>query len=253
MTQLTLHTTITDIIASRPSLTRVLDELGLDYCCSGPQTLEQACRRKSLDADRILAMLHAAANDAPAAEVDVTDLSLAALADHIERTHHAPLKLELPRLEGLMFKVAGAHGGGDARLLQAYAVFHGFAHELLEHLQKEERVLFPMIRELEAADGAPSFHCGPLANPIGRMLAEHDNADAAMRELRSLTDGFKAPGHACNTYRALLDGLARLEQDLERHTRKEAEHLFPRTIELERRRMEPAAGTCGCGGRGGCR
>ena len=60
-------------------------------------------------------------------------------------------------------------------------------------MTKEERVLFPMIRELATSSGVPAFHCGSLRNPIAVMLSEHDAVGDLLARLRRLTDGYTAP------------------------------------------------------------
>ena len=103
-----------------------------------------------------------------------------------------------------------------------------------DHFAKEEQILFPMVQQLDASETAPAFHCGSLANPIGQMESEHTEAGSALEELRELTDGYAPLDWACNTYRAMLDALARLEQDLHLHIHKENNLLFPRALEMER-------------------
>ena len=55
-------------------------------------------------------------------------------------------------------------------------VFAEFHPALMQHLMKEERVLFPMLRQLDDPNGERAFHCGSVGNPIGMMLKEHDEA-----------------------------------------------------------------------------
>ena len=105
--------------------------------------------------------------------------------------------------------------------------------ELADHMMKEEQILFPLVRQLDASDTAPTFHCGSLANPIDQMESEHSQAGAALERLRELTDGFTPPDGACNTYHAMLDALAQLERDLHLHIHKENNVLFPRALKME--------------------
>ena len=232
------------IVAKWPAASRLFEQVGIDYCCGGKISLEQACRKQGIEPQPFLAALEKlAASAGTAPVVDAAAMPLTALADHIEATHHAYLKTELPRLGALTSKVAAAHGDNDVRLAQVRNVFTTLAAEMASHMLKEERILFPMIRQLGASESVPEFHCGSMANPIGQMEVEHDQAGAALAQLRVLTDGFTAPGWACNTYRALLDALAHLEQDLHQHVHKENNILFPRAIELENQRRAAGCGS----------
>jgi len=229
--QFTPETTIGAIVAARPALARVFERLGLDYCCGGKQTLAAACGRKGLDPQTVAVMLEAAAVAVVAGpvEVDAAGMTLAQLADHIEQTHHRYVKTELPRLLEMAERVGRKHGWRDARLPEVYQTVLALTEEMMNHMHKEEAVLFPIVRDIEvgAADG---FHCGSIANPIRQMEREHESAGNATARLRELTNGFTPGPEDCNTHRALLAGLADFEADLHRHVHKENNILFPRAL-----------------------
>lgn len=234
MTTIQIHDTVGEIVAHQPVLARAFEEAGIDYCCGGKKTLEEACRKKGIDPQTLLAALSKTAASGEEPIVDAATMSLAALADHIEQTHHAYLRSELPRLDALTQKVASVHGENEPRLWQVRKTFIAFCEELWSHMLKEERILFPMVREIEVSAVAPMFHCGSLANPIRQMESEHEHAGSALETLHDLTDGYAPPDWACNSYRAMLDSLARLERDMHQHVHKENNVLFPRALVMER-------------------
>jgi regulator of cell morphogenesis and NO signaling len=90
-----------------------------------------------------------------------------------------------------------------------------------------------MIRQLETSAVLPQFHCGSIGNPVFAMEREHDDAARGLATLRSLTDGYAPPEDACNSYRAMLDGLRELESDLHQHIHTENNVLFPRALGRE--------------------
>jgi len=164
--------------------------------------------------------------------------SLNELIDHIPTKHHAWLKTELPRLSRILHKLTEAHGAKHGDTLRALAgTFQALQQELDAHMMKEEVVLFPIIRSLEAASQAgvqpAPFHGGSVANPIRVMEHEHDSAGRALAEMRATTANYTLPADACNTYRALYDGLQELEADLHQHIHLENNILFPRAAALE--------------------
>lgn len=226
--------TVGAVVTRQPSLSRVFEKAGIDYCCGGKKSLEDACREKGIDLDELVNRLEEAqASQEKENVVDAAVMSLTELADHIETTHHAYLRSELPRLDAMTEKVASVHGEKDSRLREVRETYRALAAELTSHMMKEEQILFPMVRQLEATESAQEFHCGSVQNPIGQMEHEHDQAGAALERLRELTDGYTPPEWACNTYRALLDALSHLERDLHQHIHKENNVLFPRTITME--------------------
>jgi regulator of cell morphogenesis and NO signaling len=239
MTTFHIDDTIGAIVRDYPALSRLFEQAQVDYCCGGQKTLAEACAKRGIDPQTFLTELEIWAKTTPAPEVNLTALSLTELVDHIERVHHAYLHTELPRLEKMVTKVAAVHGEKEPRLMQIKDIFLALSAELATHLMKEEQILFPMIRQLEASDTLPTFHCGTIANPVRRMEFEHDEAGEALRELRQLTDDYTPPAWACNTYRALLDALATFEQDMHQHIHKENNVLFPRAMEMERQKAHP--------------
>ena len=224
--------TIGELVAERPSRARVFEQAGIDYCCGGRLSLEAACRKKGLDPRRVLADLAAA--EAPEPQERVwTQATLTELADHIEQSHHAFLRQELPRLSALTQKVSKVHGRTHPELLEVARLFEAFSSDMVSHMNKEEGILFPMIRALEARGPMPAGVPGSVGRPIAMMVHEHDVAGRMLEQLRELTGGFIPPEGACGSYRAMLDGLASIEADTHRHVHKENSILFPGAERLE--------------------
>ncbi len=227
-----ISSTLAELVNTNPDLARELERRSLDYCCGGRRTLADACAAAGLDAAVVAGELGSIASRGPA---DWAHLNPADLVDHLEFTHHAYLHDELPRLTVLATKVASVHGSRHPELPDVQRSYAQLRADLEPHLMKEERVLFPMIREMATAENAPTFHCGSLRNPISVMLAEHDRAGELLAQLRVLTDGYTPPDDACASYRALYAGLDELEADTHLHVHKENNRLFPAVVELERR------------------
>ena len=234
MTTLNPEQTVGDFVRQKPTRARVFESLKIDYCCGGKVSLVRACEKRGIEVGEVLQAI--SANDQQAdcgTLVDVDSMGLTELADHIEATHHAYLREELPRLDAMTEKVARVHGDKDERLYRMRQAFVALKAELEPHMMKEERVLFPIVRQLEASQERQEFHCGSVANPIRQMEHEHDQAGDALAILNESTDAYSQPAWACNTYRAMLDSLARLEADMHQHIHKENNVLFPKAIQLE--------------------
>ena len=227
-----LQETIGQLVAKRPGLSRVFGELQIDYCCGGNRTLQDVCAELGLDTDAIVEKLRGASADKTDGP-NCLEMSLSALCDHIEQTHHAYLKVELPRLGEMVDKVARVHGERIPSLLDVRKVFTALRAEMEQHMMKEEQVLFPAIRQIEKSSTPVQLPFGSVGNPIHCMIREHENAGEALSQLRELTAGYKPPHDACNTYRAMLDGLHELETDMHVHVHKENSILFPGAVARE--------------------
>jgi len=220
----TTDTPVGTIATEHPLATRVFARHQIDYCCGGGVPLAEACAKRGLDAAQVLAEIDAevAPPDRPAVRWD--EESLDAILEHLLSAYHQPLWAELPRLHQMAQKVFDVHGAKDpARLGALRDVVLALRGELEQHLMKEEQVLFPMIRS-----GAGRVPDGP----VDVMMAEHDDAGDALRQIRELTNDFTVPAEACNTWRALWAGLEALERDLMEHIHLENNVLFPRLRSL---------------------
>lgn len=230
MTSLTTSASLAELIRATPGSERTLESFGLDYCCGGARTLADACDDLDLDPATVLEAIQAVE---PQPAPDWASMTPDALVDHLEATHHAYLHAELPRLSALAEKVTGVHGARHPELDEIRQTLETIHDDLDPHLAKEERMLFPMIRELAQARSAPQFHCGSLQNPISVMLRDHDTIGELLATMRHLTKGFQTPDDGCASYQALFDGLAALEADTHRHVHKENNILFPAVVALE--------------------
>ena len=230
------ETPVGAVVAERLGRARVFDRLGIDYCCRGATPLAEACAERSLDVDRVVAEI--AESDMRGAKedldhVDYSAMSAGNLADHIVASHHVYLRREMPRLAELIDKVVAAHSAKHPELFDLRRTFAELHQELESHLMKEERVLFPLVKQLEAALEPFSIHCGTVENPIRVMEHEHDSAGSALRRFRELTSNYQAPADGCASFTALYDGLSCLESDLHLHIHKENNILFPKAAALE--------------------
>ncbi len=223
---------VSDLVVERPGRSRVFEELGIDYCCGGGVPLTEACGTAGVELETVLAEL-ARREAEPEAKPEFSGMGLGELVDHVVRTHHDYLRVELPRLSFLVDKVADAHGGEHPELYELRSVFERLRAELEEHTSKEERMLFPACRKLEETAAMPDFPFGSVENPIAAMMAEHVDSGDGLRKIRELTWDYDLPNDACNSYRAMLDGLAELERDTHYHVFKENSILFPKASAAE--------------------
>ncbi|MDO8389760.1 MAG: iron-sulfur cluster repair di-iron protein [Actinomycetota bacterium] len=219
------------LVEAFPQLAREFERRGFDYCCGGGRSLAQACAAGGLDPAVTAAELAVATGDSRPAEW--SGMGAAALCDHLESTHHRYLWDEMPRLSALVAKIESVHGERHPELAEVTSCYEAVRADLEPHLLKEERVLFPMVRDLAAAATSLQFHCGTLRNPISVMLSEHDHVGELLARLRQLTGGYEPPADGCATYVACYQGLAQLEADTHLHIHKENNVLFPMIVRME--------------------
>jgi regulator of cell morphogenesis and NO signaling len=213
-----LNTPIGDIARDRPSSTRIFLRHKLDFCCGGRRTLREACAKAGLDPDVIAAELAAeTANDTtPSWESQ----SSAQLVDHIIAHYHEPLRRDMPVLIDAARKVERVHAAKPAVPAGLAEELVEFWTEMQQHMMKEERVLFPMLRT--GVRGAQVYM------PVRVMEHEHDEHAVHLARIRELTGDLQLPAHACATWTALYNGLTQIEAELMEHIHLENNVLFPR-------------------------
>lgn len=220
MMTVTSNSTLAEIATTNPGAASVFYRHGLDFCCGGRRSLADACSARGLDAGAIIAEVATAA--AGAGDTRRWDLeTLPDLIAFIIDTYHRRLREELPGLIHMAGKVEARHADKTAcpRGLAAHLeAMHG---AVLEHLDKEEQVLFPMILRGQ----------GPLAvGPVHVMEVEHDEHARNLQQVRRLTNDLQPPDEACPTWRALYLGLQQLERELMEHIHLENNVLFSRAL-----------------------
>ncbi|MEN9905658.1 MAG: hypothetical protein RLZZ555_2223 [Pseudomonadota bacterium] len=220
------------IAVQLPGATAIFRRLKLDFCCGGLVSLQQATHEKGLDTEAVLAELAAlpqtnAPLQAPTEPAD--------LIGHILTRYHAVHRAQLPELIRMARRVESVHAGHPLVPAGLAAHLEQMESELLDHMEKEESVLFPIMQR----GGHPM-----VRHPITMMRLEHVEHGSALERLDQLTQDQQAPAGACTTWRALYAGLAQLKDDLISHIHLENNVLFPM--------FESAGNAGGCGGTGGC-
>jgi regulator of cell morphogenesis and NO signaling len=212
--------TLADLAITRPGASRVFLAHGLDFCCGGRRPLVAACRENGLDPDALLREIDAA----DATPEDLTRWAKKPLSDligFIEDYYHARLRSEIPELIALAAKVEEVHADKRDCPKGLAAHLRQMHRAVVDHLDKEEQVLFPVIRAGRGHGAIGTVHSLEL---------EHDDHGKSLVRLRELTADLTAPPEACPTWRALYRRLVRLTDELMEHVSLENHVLFPRAL-----------------------
>ena len=235
------NTSVAEVVTQYPETRRLLEEMGIDYCCGGKHSLKEACHRSGLSCRDVIGKLKEAIEQSVSEKSpskNWIEVSLTELVQHIIDAHHTYLKEHLPRLKSLSDKVYNAHKQHHGEMIQDLKrAIETLRIDIEMHLAKEEQILFPLIKEMESfaknQGPRPTVHCGSVENPIRQMEAEHDAAGDLLAQMRKITSEYKLPDDACESFKALYDGLKELERDLHEHIHLENNILFPKAIKLE--------------------
>ncbi len=230
--------TIGEWVADDYRTAAVFKSFGIDFCCKGGRTIQEACTAKNIPESEVEIALAEKLRDRPEhSDIDFKAWPMDLLADYIEKTHHRYVQRTIEELKPYLTKISAVHGDTNPKLHEIKQLFFDFAGELTAHMKKEEFILFPYVRKLgkHLNDGddveAPQF--GTVKNPIKMMMAEHEAEGDRFEEIARLTNNYTPPDHACNTYRVTFALLQEFENDLHRHIHLENNILFPKAVEME--------------------
>lgn len=235
MSAVTTSCRLADLASTVPGATEVLDRFGLDYCGSGQERLDRACESGGIYPDSVLQQLVALPSGPPP---EWAALPPSRLIEHIEEVHHAHLRAELPRLTAVAENMVASHRD----LSEVASVFAELRSELEAHINREERVLFSAIRELDRAATMPTFSFGSVSGPISVMLADHRRTAERFGRLHALMARSELPERLRPACTKFADDLAAVEADCHLHTHKENNLLFPAAVRLEHRLSSSSMG-----------
>jgi regulator of cell morphogenesis and NO signaling len=228
--------TVADVVTENIRTADVFKKHGIDFCCGGKVSIKSACEKKGVDYDQIINEL-AIAGEEKVYKEDFSWWDLEVLIDHIVEKHHAYVTDSIPILIQYAEKVAKVHGEHAPENIEISRLFKIVAAELASHMQKEEMILFPYIKNINAAKksgvGIDTPHFATVENPIRMMEAEHEAVGDIFKNIRKLSNDYTPPEWACNTYRALYAKLEEFETDLHVHIHLENNILHPQAVKIE--------------------
>lgn len=234
--------TIGEYVAKDFRTAAVFSKYGIDFCCKGNRTIEEACEKKFMDANEIREEINTVLATKSDNTIDFKSWPLDLLVDYIEKTHHRYVENKTQILLPFLDKLCKVHGASHLELFEINELFKGCAGELAQHMKKEELILFPFIKKLVKASLTNELiqqpHFGTVENPIAMMMHEHDAEGERFRKIAELTNNYNPPADACNTYKVTFAMLQGFEQDLHKHIHLENNILFPKAVALEKKFSE---------------
>jgi regulator of cell morphogenesis and NO signaling len=225
---------IGEIVAKFPKAADIFIENKIDFCCGGDRSLNVAIEEKGLDEAKILDDLNKLyeefESNLDSKDINWQEASISELVEYIINKHHAYLWDELPRISKLATTILKVHGQSHPELSKVHKLFNTLKMELEEHLNKEETMQYPAIREYARTKSYADLE--RAINIINELEKEHTGAGDILKELRIVTDDYKIPDDVCPTFELTYEKLQEMESDLFKHIHLENNILFPRLREL---------------------
>ena len=228
---ITKDMTLAEVVKEHPNTIGFLNGLHFDYCCGGHEAIEAAIRKKGMDVERFLEEINRVAAR-PTVQEDVhediesfRELKVKEMLDDLEATHHVTDRRLMAETEDLLNKILIVHYPHHGELLtRLHHLYSGLKAELEEHFAKEERLVFPLMREHPHPEQA-------VLDEVRALEAEHSGAGDIIKEIYQLTDHFTLPEDACPTFQRTYQVMEALFEDVFIHIFKENSIVFPEYAE----------------------
>ena len=225
--------TIADIVTADIRTASIFKRHGIDFCCGGGKILSDVCKEKKIRVSKITNEIQKL--NSINKEKNYNKMSVNALIKHIIETHHKYVKEKIPTIKDFAKKVSKVYGKNYPETNLIYHLFLRLSDELLDHINKEEEILFSKIKILVDKTYSKSvfFSYGTISNPIKMMEMEHESAKKVLKEIEELSNKYNSPPSACNTYKALYNSLKEFQDDLHIHIHLENNILFPKVMKFD--------------------
>lgn len=227
--------TMGTIVAQDARAALILGRYGLDFCCGGGKTLDEACRETGIPTTKVINELQALGMQAGESAPNPAEMKLDDLTRYIENVHHRYTEDATNLIRKNLERLETVHGARHPELTAIKKLFTDMAGHMAVHMKKEELMLFPYIRKLvkvgKEVAGKSVF--GSVASPVAAMMNDHENEGGRLKELAELTDHYYVPSDGCDTYKATYAAMRDFEADMHMHIHLENNVLFPQAVELE--------------------
>ncbi|EIE3872622.1 TPA: iron-sulfur cluster repair di-iron protein ScdA [Staphylococcus pseudintermedius] len=214
---------VADIVTHYPKTADVFRKHGIDFCCGGQISLEEAVsNHPKLSLTPLLQELEDASQQ-QGEGMQPQYLSVPSLIQYIQARYHDTLREEFKQLTPYVTKLSRVHGPNHPNLVTLKSTFDAFKSAMLSHTDEEDQNAFPKL--VRSANGETVEDIDAV---VQSLVDDHDEAGALLQQMRELTHDFQPPAEACGTWRLVYDRIAHLERETHAHVHIENHVLFPK-------------------------
>jgi regulator of cell morphogenesis and NO signaling len=241
---ITAGVSVGDVIEHVPAAETVFEIVRIDSCCRRDRTLAEASAAAGIDVDEVISLLRELSLDSTTHPTALrADATLPDVTAQIRDQYHRRTRAFLVMLTRSVRALAGSHGHAFPELATVQSSIEQLARDLVPHMSREEKYLFPYIDSLAGGHAdreivVPLF--GKVEYPLEFVKHDHSDDMQLIATLRDATRTFTPPDGACAGFRAFYSLLRQFATELEEHIKLENDILFPRAMEAERRLFQRA-------------
>lgn len=238
----TTRTKMADVIHLDYHLIPIIGRFGIEYGF-GNKTVVEVCEQQGINVWFFLEIINSYHNPLYFPKKQLRNFSAILIINYLTNTHNYYLEAKVPEIQEYiddMEHKASKENQKNIVLLNDF--FKKYKEELINHLKKEDNIVFPYILKLEEAMQSKELATIMTEKIINESIENyergHDNLEVKLSDLKNLIVKFMPPVLCKETCQRLLTELFRLETDLENHARIEEKVLIPKVKLIEQKVLE---------------
>ncbi|HEY9364167.1 MAG TPA: DUF542 domain-containing protein [Chitinophagaceae bacterium] len=234
--------TILEIVRRDYRTADVFKKHGINFCCGGQVSLQEACLARNIDCKIVEEDLSAATRNIhlPNA-LQFSEWKIDFLIDYIINVHHAYVNTTVAPLQASLVSFVDNHKN-KRPFEELLTLFIKLSTSLLSHNDQEEAIIFPYIRQIESTHRRKEIYGNlfvrTLRKPLNNMEQEHTSLTTMMADMQTLTDNYNFSEKACTTHQVIYRKLREFHEDFLQHKYLENNILFPKAIDMEKELLQ---------------
>ena len=217
---ITNESIVAEIVTDIPLSDDIFRKYGIDFCCGGNISINEAVKNKKVDAETLIDEINELPNH-DQGNINVKYLDAPSLIQYIQSRYHETIREEFKNLSPYVTKIAKVHGPNHPFLIQLQDLYRQYRDGMLKHMAQEDEHDFPALIKLSR--GEQVDHSSDI---IQSLVDDHTQTGQVLEDMRELTNQYQPPSEACQTWRLVYHRLENLERETHEHVHLENHVLF---------------------------
>ena len=227
---------LADVIHHDHMLIPVINRFGI-HLGFGDKTIEAVCTEKQVNIGFFITIINAFHDKQYFPKQHLQSFPASMLLDYLLKTHQYYVEDKIPEIEGLIRKMTANSKSDEESYLLAQNFFTEYKNELIAHVEREEKRVYPYAIALEEAIKTGLVPDALLqqmnAYSITEYEAEHENVEEKLFDLKNIIIKYLPEPSSDQLSFHILDELFMFEKDLNEHARIENMILIPKVEAME--------------------
>jgi len=217
---------IADTILKNHFLILVLERFNIGFGLQD-KTIEEICKEHNINLDLFIAISNLHKNTDILPKLNLSKTEILKVVEYLQNSHNYYTTEAIPNISQQIDTFIKNQKKDDLTFILIQRFFNEYRKEVFNHLDYEEKVVFPYVSKLVSGNKLQSGY------KINDYKHHHEDIESKLDELKNLLIKHLPEKDDRKFRRAFLFELFRLERDLRIHTIIEESILVPAVEDLE--------------------